>query len=350
LKYAWFILLFVAFLKALVFAQVTDSSTVQTTDVSLLVKKTDSSISTQLPLIADTLSHYQTTTTRAINQPAILPEDLSVENHDTPEGSTSYISFEAVTSVSDTSCGPVTMHINDSSITIPEISGNIIVRKSEVRPAWFFGLFILQLLALIYLKVTYYRRIEEYFKAYFNLNLSQQLFREQETALSFQALIMMFNFFLSCSLLIYLLLDYFYDLSNNDSFFVFVKILLVVIVIYTAKYSGYRFLELIFPFYETMRFFRFTYFMNQKLLGVLLIPFIYVALYAGPKVSEIFLHASAGLFILSVMIRSIKGVMIGAKYLRQNTFHFLIYICTFEIAPLLILVKWLQTMAYGQAD
>jgi len=231
---------------------------------------------------------------------------------------------------------------------IPESPGKIIIKDSGRKPQWIFVWFILQLLILIYLKTSYLKRMEEYFKAYFNINLSQQLFRDQESVLSFQVIVVMLNFLLSCSLLIYLLADYFFNPAFSNPSSVILQIFLAVTIIYSAKYAGYLFLENVFPFQDEISLFSFNYFMNQKLLGVLLIPFIYAAAYSELSISKYFLFISAALFLLSLVIRAAKGILIGAKYLRKTAFHFLIYICTFEIAPLLILIKWLQTMANGQ--
>jgi hypothetical protein len=289
----------------------------------------------------------QEITSEIIHEP--IPAITQEIKNDTFIYTMQYVLADSILRLLDTTRHTVPHQSSQSGSLLPEQPGKIIYRKPDSRPYWIFALFVLQLFVLIYLKVAYLKRMEEYVKAYFNLNLSQQLFREQEAVLSFQVLIMMFNFLLSCSLLIYVMVDYFLHPEYANPLLIFLQIFLAVAIIYAAKYFGYRTIEIIFPFTEEMNFFRFTYFMNQKLLGVVLIPFIYAAVYSEVGAAKFFLFASAGLFLFSIVIRSIKGLMIGAKFLRQNTFHFLLYICTFEIAPLIILMKWLQILAGGQS-
>ncbi|HAW05810.1 MAG TPA: hypothetical protein DCW83_14075, partial [Saprospirales bacterium] len=34
-----------------------------------------------------------------------------------------------------------------------------------------------------------------------------------------------------------------------------------------------------------------------------------------------------------------RGLLVGARFIGENLFQFFIYLCTFEIAPILILLK-----------
>ena len=264
---------------------------------------------------------------------------------DTSVITTPYIISDSVLYLLDTIKHSATWQQSPPSVFKPQLPGNINFKKQTRQPRWIFTLLMLQLMALIYLKATFFKRIEEYLKAYFNINLSQQLFRDYEPALSLQAIVFMFNFLASCALLIYLLINYFFHPTYNNSFFIFIQIFIGVAVVYAVKYSGYLIIGKIFPFKEDISLFSFNYFLNQKLLGVILIPFIYASVYMGYYYTKFFLIASVLLFLISIGIRSIKGMLIGIKYLRQNAFHFLLYICTFEIAPLMILIRWLHTLA-----
>ena len=227
-------------------------------------------------------------------------------------------------------------------------AGKIITNPTRKHPVWLFVIFILQLFILVYIKITSIKKVEESVKAYFNINLSQQLFREQESAVSFSVLLQMINFIISCTVMLYLLVDYFFQPPLGDSLKIAAAIFMGTTAIYFFKYIGYRILSVIFPFSEEIDLFRFNYFLNQKLLGILLVPLVYSAAYSPAPYSYYVLSASIALFILCMGIRSVKGLVIGSRYLQRNTFHFLLYICTFEIAPVLVLVKWLQLLGYGQ--
>jgi hypothetical protein len=259
-----------------------------------------------------------------------------------------YAVSESIRSLLDTVKQKAEWQNSPSSAFKKQEPGTILLRKYQNKPRWIFGLLLFQLCILIYLKITYFKKTEESFRAYFNINLSQQLFRDQESSLSFQTIIMMINFLFTASLIIYFLIEHYFHLENANTFLIFLQILMVVSVAYFAKYAGFVLIGKIFPFNEEISLFRFNYFLNQKLTGVALIPFVYAAAYSWHPFSQWFLIVSVILFLFSIGIRSIKGLLIGMKFLQQNAFHFLLYICTFEIAPLMILIKWLQLLASGQ--
>jgi hypothetical protein len=259
-----------------------------------------------------------------------------------------YAISDSILNLIDTVAATAEWQESPPSVYAAQAAGRIIANPARKNPQWLFIIFVLQLLVLIYVKATGFKNLEDSLKAYFNTNLSQQLFREQESAISFSVLLQMMNFIISCSVLLYLFVDYFFQPNPADSIKIGVIIFVFTAVIYLLKYAGYKAISYVFPFSEHIDLFRFNYFLNQKLLGMLLIPFIYAAAYSPVPYNYYFLYLSAIIFFSTILVRSTKGLVIGSAYLRKHTFHFLLYICTFEIAPVLILVKWLQLTGYGQ--
>lgn len=274
--------------------------------------------------------------------------DSIKNNEDTIVYSIPYFIPDSILQLADTIAATAEWQPSPPSVFTAQAAGRIIPNPSRKRPQWLFVLFILQMLALIYIKATGLKNIEDSLKAYFNINLSQQLFREQENAISFSMLVQVINFFISTTVMLYLIADYFFKIDNEASVKIVAVIFLFTTLVYFSKYMGYRLLSNLFSFSDEIDLFRFNYFLNQKLLGIFLLPFVYAAAYAPQPYSNYFLLISIAIFVLSIAVRSFKGIVIGSAYLQKHTFHFLLYICTFEIAPVLILIKWLQITGYGQ--
>lgn len=234
------------------------------------------------------------------------------------------------------------------SIYINHEAGKIFLNKKQESPIWLFILFIIQLLILAYLKMSSLKNIEDSLKAYFNLNLAQQLLREQEGVITISGILQVLNFLISISILAFLAIQFYFNVSQYNSFYLYSIIFIAITIIYFLKYSGYKLISYVFPFADEVNNFRFNYFLNQKLLGFALMPLIYASAYNMGYWAKFFLIAALALFIVSVIVRSAKGIIIGLKQLQKNTFHFLLYICAFEIAPILILLKWLHMVGYGQ--
>ncbi len=78
-------------------------------------------------------------------------------------------------------------------------------------------------------------------------------------------------------------------------------------------------------------------------LGFFLIPFNFVVAFAGTQNWQFFvtlwLLALAGIFIVYGLFRALT---LGTKYLFGYPMHFLLYLCTAEIIPVLLLMKLLR--------
>lgn len=76
-------------------------------------------------------------------------------------------------------------------------------------------------------------------------------------------------------------------------------------------------------------------------LGLFLVPFNLLIAFSAKAGSQQLLLVSwmLGLVAIFYAYRSLRASAIGAKFLVQSPFHFLLYICTVEIAPVLLLVK-----------
>ncbi len=219
------------------------------------------------------------------------------------------------------------------------------IRNHEHHRSWLFVVFMLQLVLLVMVRTVFEKDIAEQIRAYFNLNLAHQLQRDQETSLPFSSLMLNINGFISYGVLAYLSLFYlpgWHDLYQ----FKFLGILMTVsTALFSAKYLITRFVAYVFPFTEELDLYNFNYFLNHQLVGVLLIPLNMVVAYAAGPMDTYTFYGAWIMVWISFMLLAVKGFSIGSSYFRLYKFHFILYICTLEIAPLLILFKVFQQLA-----
>ncbi len=81
---------------------------------------------------------------------------------------------------------------------------------------------------------------------------------------------------------------------------------------------------------------QFIYFNSYNAIGVILLPLLFILLTLGGKGWLFFI-----LFVIACLFlyRWIQIVIIGMQQSRFNTFHLILYLCTLEIIPLVILLK-----------
>jgi hypothetical protein len=211
-------------------------------------------------------------------------------------------------------------------------------RKAAEDRLWLFILLTFQLLLVVYLRVGFARSIEDTVKAYFNINLSQQLYREQEPSQPFSAFVLNLNFIISITIFVYLLIREFLHPATSPLPLIG-GTLLFVTAIYVGKYLLMRIVGILFPFGDEMNFYSFNFFINQKLLGVVLIPSNFIVAYSPSELTRPVIYISLALLAIAYLLRSFRGLVIARNYIYAYKFHFLVYICTLEIAPLLIIFK-----------
>jgi len=119
---------------------------------------------------------------------------------------------------------------------------------------------------------------------------------------------------------------------------------LYIALFFTTLYLGkYIFLEIagaIFNTKELVKSYVFVVFMVNKVLGFLLVPFVLILAFARPMYYTVAIYGAAGVSVLLLLYRYLFSITSVRNKLHLSSFHFFLYLCAFEILPLLILYKW----------
>lgn len=109
--------------------------------------------------------------------------------------------------------------------------------------------------------------------------------------------------------------------------------------IYSVKYLFLRFMGWVFNAGEAAAEYSFIVFLINKVMGIVLLPFLLILAYANASWIPVIITA----------VFCVAGIFFGMRYLvlltrvrrslPVNAFHFLIYICAVEVLPLLVIYK-----------
>lgn len=146
-------------------------------------------------------------------------------------------------------------------------------------------------------------------------------------------------FIISFSIFIYQAASYFFDING---FFNFTIISLGVIAVYLFRHIFQNFSAAIFPFHKPSKYFDFTIILFNSLLGLVLIPVNLIVAYSPVIISEITIYFGLGTVVLFYLVRFLRGTLHAYSLVRKYQFHFFLYLCTCEFAPVFILVKFLS--------
>jgi len=162
--------------------------------------------------------------------------------------------------------------------------------------------------------------------------------REQLLQNSLASLLMNIGFILSFSLMSTLLIfnRHLLPLSFWQGF---LYISLFFTALYVGKFICLQLAAYTFNTQEIIQTYLFVVFMINKVLGVLLLPFVLILAFAKPLFYPIAMVGAAVLSVLLILYRYLFSLTTVRNKLHISSFHFFLYLCAFEILPLLILYK-----------
>lgn len=212
--------------------------------------------------------------------------------------------------------------------------------QKKAQQSWLFYLFLSLLFFIAFIRVVYTREIIELFYIFKPISINQQLYRDSATGVRIASVWLNINFVLIISIYIYLLNSYFQLYTGNERFL----LLLIggVSFLLIARYSLLKIIASLFPFKKEINFYHFNELQINRVTGILILPFAIVIAFSPSVISYYAVLLSIGILAAMLLFRYLRGFIIGGEYFARNKFHFLIYICTLEIAPIVILVKLLK--------
>jgi hypothetical protein len=213
-----------------------------------------------------------------------------------------------------------------------------IERKVNGKEILFYSICVLVLLVGLF-KTFFYNYFNNLFRVFFNTSLRQSQLTDQLVQARLPSFILNILFILSAGFYTWLLLTYFSPPGIVGMKFLLPICIGVIAIIYLSKYLLIKFMGWLGGIQSTTNNYIFIIFLINKIIGILLIPFIILLAFANPAWVGIITTISfllLGLFFLARYAKSYGSLSTGLKI---NPFHFLIYIIGAEIIPLLILYK-----------
>ena len=212
-------------------------------------------------------------------------------------------------------------------------------KKNKHGKEFLFYLLAITILFLAIFKFIYTKYFNNIFRVFFNSSLRQNQLTDLLLQAKLPSLIFNIFFIISTGLYAWLLLEYYHQLKESSNYILIALSILFVGIIYTGKFLTLKLIGWISGMQAATDQYIFVIFLINKIMGILLIPFI-VLLAFSP------LH-----WVNSIMIFSycVIGILFLLRYLRsygllQNQvkitgIHFLLYIIGMEILPLLLIYK-----------
>jgi len=204
----------------------------------------------------------------------------------------------------------------------------------------------LTIFASLALITTLYRSyLTKAYRAFANENVMRMLYREKGTSTYFPFYILYLFFVFNAGVFLYLMLRYYDAMSHIPNMNLLLYTTGGVAVALFLKHAVIKIMGMIFPIKKEASMYNMTITIFGVVLGVFLIISNIVVAYAQPPIVPFFIYFTWVIMGAIYLFRMIRGLSISTKFLNGNFFHFFIYLCTVEIAPVLILWKLIESGA-----
>ncbi len=193
----------------------------------------------------------------------------------------------------------------------------------------------------------YFALIRIFFEKYFNnlmtlffrVSLRQQQIREQVLQTPLPSLLLNILYIISVGLYACFLLHYSRFGEEIYFWWLYLYCMLALSAIYLVKFLFLKFCGWVFSISRATDTYIFIVFLVNKMLGIFLLPFLILIIFSGNETREVFITISLAMFFVLWMYRVLAAFRPISNEIKLTPFHFFLYLCAFEIAPLLLIYK-----------
>lgn len=231
-----------------------------------------------------------------------------------------------------------------SRVNLESVRSDQLLRLHQQNDWKFYlSFFLLAVLALI--RYSYSREFDELSSVFKNWGPSQQMYRELGTGASFGTVLL--NLFSAGVLSFYVfLLLYRYDAIEVTPAWVLMLLSVAAVSAFLlARYASLKVTSLLLPFKKEIALYNYYEIQINQTMSVWLFPLTLLIAFAKSPLDEYALYASFLVLLWFILCRYIKGFNIGLNYFGRHLFHFLLYICALEIAPVVIIIRLILNLA-----
>lgn len=214
----------------------------------------------------------------------------------------------------------------------------IINKKSESSSDFFYILASLFLL-LGLLRTIYSRYFTTIFRVFFNTSLRQSQLTDQLEQAALPSLLYNIFFVLSMGLYVYILYEHNNTVHDGVNWGYLGFAIMVVTICYLVKYMSLILIGWIINHQPEAKIYIFSIFLLNKIIGMLLLPFSMLIVFSTKKIANYAAVISIFILALLLLTRFFRTYSLLQNRLKLKRIHFLFYIVSLEILPLILIYK-----------
>ena len=211
-------------------------------------------------------------------------------------------------------------------------------RNAKDLDALFYVIFGLLFLFAI-LRAVYKRYFSTLFTVFFNSSLRQSQLTDQLIQAKLPSLLYNFIFVLAGSMYIYLLIQPPYTAANKLNWWLMGYCAIAMIGVYITKFLTLKFIGWATGYQQESNLYIFVVFLINKATGIFLLPVLVILAFSSPAIVAVMVVLSFVVVGLLFLLRYFRAYGLLQHRTKVSRFHFLLYVFSIEILPLLLIFK-----------
>lgn len=190
---------------------------------------------------------------------------------------------------------------------------------------------------IVILRVFDYRKLALLFNGFFRASSVSAMYREEYSITSRISLLLLVNYLLVFPLFIWQVMGHFG--AARDGLSGFSVISGIILCAYLVKIIATRMLGNIFEVKEASSEYVYNILLFNKTIGLVLFPVCLLLAYARQIPAEILIWGGIVSWCLILVYRLLRVILIGVSNSSVSFFYIILYLCTLEIIPFVVILK-----------
>jgi len=228
---------------------------------------------------------------------------------------------------------------NDSSIFKNDVELNSFLKKSDV----FFMVFLISISLFAVIRIFSFRYVLDMFSSLMDSHVARKMLNDKNVRNIYVSNILLVIFWFNLSLFVLILQEHFgsYIVPSN-TFLSYLSNLGIIGSIYLFKILSINSIGFISGDRHTSKEYLYNVFLFNKSMALVLFPFLLTIPYVNPSIGNILIYISIFVVGFLYILRTFRGIRIMFEK-HYPFFYLILYLCSLEILPILILWRYLQT-------
>jgi hypothetical protein len=215
-------------------------------------------------------------------------------------------------------------------------------RAAMHHPAWLFIGLILLLGLFAWIRKYYGSIFEQTMLAATNFQVASRMFLDNSLLQKqLDTVLYVFYLFSTAFFLYGIELQFRIGPYDLEGFFLYLFDLGLLAGIFLARLAVYNLAGFLFNRLKIFREHLYNTFIYNKIIGIFILPFLLLTYYTNGTLREVLFWSSMVLVLLILLLRMFRSIIFSLKK-DVSIFYMFLYLCALEIAPLLLLYRWLE--------